>query len=111
MSMGVARCARVSWEVISARVERVTSKGTAQLSVFKFPRSEVQISLLGLRGPGSATLDDATMAITRSKSSRLEVDESIASLIVARLPDIRDRLALACVSKVWRSPDRVGHRA
>jgi len=42
------------------------------------------------------------MAITRSKSSRLEVDESIASLIVARLPDIRDRLALACVSKVWR---------
>ena len=42
------------------------------------------------------------MAITRSKGSRLEVDESIASLIVARLPDIRDRLALACVSKVWR---------
>jgi hypothetical protein len=32
--------------VISARVERVTSKGTAQLSVFKFPRSEVTISLL-----------------------------------------------------------------
>ena len=55
-----------------------------------------------MRGPGSATLDDATMAITRSKGSRLEVDESIASLIVARLPDIRDRLALACVSKVWR---------
>ena len=33
----------------------------------------------------------------------LEVDESVASLIVAHLPDIRDRLALACVSKVWRS--------
>ena len=105
MSLGAARRARVSREVISARVERVTSKGTAQLSVFKFPRSEVQIrfpSFLGLRGPRSATLDDATMAITRSKGSRLEVDESIASLIVARLPDIRDKLALACVSKVWR---------
>ena len=44
------------------------------------------------------------MTLTRSqtRSPRLEVDVSIASLIVARLPDIRDRLALACVSKVWR---------
>jgi hypothetical protein len=38
----------------------------------------------------------------QTRSPRLEVDVSIASLIVARLPDIRDRLALACVSKVWR---------
>jgi len=44
--------------------------------------------------------NDATMA---AQVAPLEVDESVASLIVAHLPDIRDRLALACVSKVWRS--------
>ena len=44
--------------------------------------------------------NDASMA---AQVAPLEVDESVASLIVAHLPDIRDRLALACVSKVWRS--------
>ena len=44
--------------------------------------------------------NDATMA---AQVAPREIDESVASLIVAHLPDIRDRLALACVSKVWRS--------
>ena len=34
--------------------------------------------------------------------ARVDVDESVASAIVAHVPDIRDRLALGCVSKVWR---------
>ena len=36
------------------------------------------------------------------KRARVDVDESVASAIVAHVPDIRDRLALGCVSKVWR---------
>ena len=36
------------------------------------------------------------------KRARIDVDESVASAIVAHVPDIRDRLALGCVSKVWR---------
>ena len=34
--------------------------------------------------------------------ARVDVDESVASATVANVPDIRDRLALGCVSKVWR---------
>ena len=34
--------------------------------------------------------------------ARVDVDESVASAIVAHVPDIRDRLALGCVSQVWR---------
>ena len=36
------------------------------------------------------------------KRARVDVDESVASAIVAHVPDIRDRLALGCVSIVWR---------
>ena len=36
------------------------------------------------------------------KKARVDVDESVASAIVAHVPDIRDRLALGCVSQVWR---------
>ena len=36
------------------------------------------------------------------EAARIDVDESIASAIVAHVPDIRDRLALGCVSRVWR---------
>ena len=36
------------------------------------------------------------------EAARIDVDESIASAIVAHVPDIRDRLALGCVSKIWR---------
>ena len=40
-----------------------------------------------------------------AKSARgppIDVDESVASAIIVHVPDIRDRLALGCVSKVWR---------
>ena len=36
------------------------------------------------------------------KKARVDVDESVASAIVAHVPDVRDRLALGCVSHIWR---------
>ena len=40
-----------------------------------------------------------------AKSARgppIDVDESVASAIIVHVPDIRDRLALGCVSAAWR---------
>ena len=50
--------------------------------------------------PVPAAVSTATDLDVRSAS--FDVDESIAAAVLSHVHDLRDRLALACVSRVWR---------
>ena len=48
------------------------------------------------------TTEVADVANTDSIAATFNVDESVAAAVFAHVTDTRDRLALACVSRVWR---------
>ena len=47
--------------------------------------------------PAASTATDLDV-----RSASFDVDESIAAAVLSHVHDLRDRLALACVSRVWR---------
>jgi len=48
------------------------------------------------------TTEVADVANTDSIAATFNVDESVAAAVFAHVTDTRDRLALTCVSRVWR---------
>ena len=48
------------------------------------------------------TTEVADVANTDSIAATFNVDESVAAAVFAHVTDTRDRLALSCVSRVWR---------
>ena len=60
-----------------------------------------------MRSRSHSTMRHSSRTASRTSTTSFEPNEHLATLVLRHVVEVRDRLALECVSRVWRAAGRI----